>query len=68
MGRVEDHAALQHVAAIRVVLSLVMTRWTSGGRGARRSLVLRLLVMMVSMVPARRGTRFIVLRGRLFQG
>lgn len=68
MGRVEDHAALQHVATVRVVLGLVVTRRTSGGRGARRSLILRLLVMVVSMIPARRRTRFIVLRGRLFQG
>ena len=68
MGRVEDHAALQHVATVRVVFGLVVTRRTSGGRGARRSLILRLLVMVVSMIPARRRTRFIVLRGRLFQG
>ena len=60
--RVEDHTALQHVATVRVLLSLMVTRWTSGGWSAGRALILRFLVMVVPMIPVGRRSCLIVLR------
>lgn len=68
MGRgVEDNATLKHVAAIGILLSLMVTGRTSRRWGARCTRVLRFLMMVVSVIPAGRRGRFIVLRGRLFQ-
>ena len=67
MRRVKDHSALQHVATVRVLLSLMVTRWTSGGWSAGRALILRFLVMVMPMIPAGRGSCLIVLRCCLFE-
>lgn len=49
-GRIEDHATLQHVATVRILLRLVMTRRAGGRWRSRRASVVGLLVMMVVMM------------------